>query len=88
MDVSCASQEDVGPKLALRMRPLLLHATTEVVGGGTGRTTPGVSVHEGVRGVPLAAPPASAASDLMKKRLRKCEVFVFLGPLQRMRRRV
>jgi len=66
MDVSCASQEDVGPGLALRMRPL---ATMDVVGGGTGRTTPDMSVGEGTRGVPLATPPASAVSDSVKKQL-------------------
>ena len=66
MDVSCLSQEDVSPGLALQMRPL---ATTEVVGGSTGRTMPGMSVGEGIRGVPLATPPASAVSDSVKKQL-------------------
>jgi hypothetical protein len=66
MDVPCLSQEDVSPGLALRMHPL---ATTEVVGGGTGRTMPGMSIGEGIRGVPLAMPSASVVLDLVKKQL-------------------
>jgi hypothetical protein len=67
MDVLCASQEDVDPKLALWMCPLLLHVTMDEIGGGTGGTMPGMSIDEGVRGVPLAVPPASAVSDSMKR---------------------
>ena len=66
MDVLCLSQEDVGSGLALRMHPL---AMMEVVGGGTGRTTPSMSIGKGIRGVPLAMPSASMVLDSVKKQL-------------------
>jgi hypothetical protein len=68
MDVSCASQEDVSPEM--EVRPQLLHAVTEEVGGGAGETALGVAIGEGVEGVPLAGPPASAASSLMKENMK------------------
>jgi hypothetical protein len=49
-------QENVSPEMALQVHPLLLHAATGAVGGGTGGTALGVAVGEGVRGVPPAAP--------------------------------
>ena len=67
-DVSCASQEDIGPGpgLTLQMRPL---ATMDMVGGGTGRMTPDIFIGKGTRGVPLAMPPASMVLDSVKKQL-------------------